>query len=83
MGTEYRIGGDEFCVVSHAARIPGPDELHRIRRLLDAPSDGAPVRASFGSVRIPAEAPDLEAALALADRRMYDDKAVRKGRAAA
>ena len=69
-GSAYRLGGDEFCVL-----IPdGGDTERWLTRADDAlteSGDGFLISASRGSVRIPAEAPDPEAAMHQADRRMY------------
>jgi len=67
----YRMGGDEFCVVT------GADEhvaIARAHAALTTQGEGFVITASAGSVRIPAEADDPTAALRLADQRMYADK---------
>lgn len=72
-GRAYRLGGDEFCVVSAS----GADLRERAMRLAAQPVDGG-VTATVGWASWPAEAPDPEAALALADARMYDGKRVKR-----
>ena len=73
-GAAYRLGGDEFC-----ARIDldggTPDEL--IARASAALVETGPkfaVRGSLGIVLLPDEAGSPEAAIQLADDRMYTDK---------
>jgi len=73
-GCAYRMGGDEFCVLTPAN---GGEEAV-VRHALGALSDqggGFTIGASFGSVRLPEEATTSEAALRDADRRMYAHKA--------
>jgi diguanylate cyclase (GGDEF)-like protein len=69
-GAVYRLGGDEFCVVSAPGR-PIADAIAR------AASDGAgpaPVRGSVGVAVWPSEAPSAHGAMRLADHRMYAAK---------
>ena len=73
-GAAYRLGGDEFC-----ARIDldggTPDEL--IARASGALVETGPqfaVRGSLGIVVLPDEADSPEAAIQLADERMYANK---------
>jgi diguanylate cyclase (GGDEF)-like protein len=73
-GAAYRLGGDEFC-----ARIDlaggAPDEL--IARASQALVETGPqfaVRGSLGIVVLPDEADSPEAAIQLADERMYANK---------
>jgi len=71
----YRMGGDEFCVVTAG------DEQHAIARAhaaLTTHGEGFVINASVGSVRIPGEADDPTEALRLADQRMYSDKGTRR-----
>lgn len=76
-GRGYRLGGDEFCVLG-TTRSSSSEEVCRIAE--DALSDrgqGFTVTASWGLVRIPAEAATATDALRIADRRMYANKARR------
>ena len=71
-GSVYRLGGDEFC-----ALLPSAGQPPVVEACLDALSDrgdGFEITSSWGSVAIPTEASSPEAALQLADRRMYRDK---------
>ncbi len=73
LGTAYRMGGDEFCVLAPAeARIEAL--LARCADALSARGDGFVVTAARGMVLVPSEARDASTALALADTRMYNDK---------
>lgn len=74
-GTVYRLGGDEFCVLSH----PGADVASPVRRAVagtDNPRD--PVRGSAGLALWPTEAPTAREAMRLADERMYVTKDARR-----
>ncbi|HET7427223.1 MAG TPA: diguanylate cyclase [Gemmatimonadales bacterium] len=69
----YRLGGDEFCVLSRGSGDP--------EALLAAASDaladqgvGWEISASFGVVEMPSEAGTVSEALRIADRRMYAQK---------
>ncbi len=73
-GTAYRLGGDEFCVLA----APPPDLaeafLDGIIAALQEEGEGFTVSTSFGAAFIPDEAADAEAALTLADERLYAQK---------
>jgi diguanylate cyclase (GGDEF)-like protein/PAS domain S-box-containing protein len=70
--TAYRVGGDEFCVLSMA------EDPHGLPRLaaeaLAEQGEGFTVTASYGSVLLPIEASTATEALREADRRMYARK---------
>ena len=71
-GTAYRMGGDEFCVLMHAA---GEDPL--VAASVAALSERGPgfsIGAAHGEVSIPAEGSDSAAVLQLADQRLYARK---------
>jgi diguanylate cyclase (GGDEF)-like protein len=71
-GRAYRLGGDEFCVLSDArdrARL----ELVSTAALSEH-GDGFAVTASYGAVAIPDEASNAADAMRLADQRMYAHK---------
>lgn len=70
-----RIGGDEFVVVAFGE---SPESL--LSRLRGA-FTRARIRCSFGASIVPAEAIDFDAAVKIADDRMYNDKKTRKGAA--
>jgi len=70
--TAYRVGGDEFCVLSTA------EDPHALPELaadaLAEQGEGFTVTASYGSVLLPVEASTATEALREADRRMYARK---------
>jgi len=70
--TAYRVGGDEFCVLSLA------EDPHALPKLaaeaLAEQGEGFTVTASYGSVLLPVEASTATEALREADRRMYARK---------
>ena len=77
IGTAYRVGGDEFCVLAEA----GPDGNEAIAGLaaaaLSEDGDGFQIRCSHGIALMPTEASSTEDALGLADMRMYEQKTSR------
>jgi diguanylate cyclase (GGDEF)-like protein len=76
-GTAYRMGGDEFCVLTQAT----PDTVERVlddaNAALQETGEGWHVACSHGAAWIPSEAPTETEALRLADERMYAGKAGR------
>ncbi|MBJ7332362.1 MAG: GGDEF domain-containing protein [Solirubrobacteraceae bacterium] len=68
-GRAYRLGGDEFCVVS----APGVDLTDRAEVLAETTLDGG-VTASIGIAVWPDDESAPEAALRVADERMYAAK---------
>lgn len=74
--TAYRVGGDEFCVLS----LPDCADRDTIPLLaaeaLAEGGEGFSVTASYGSVLLPAEADTPTDALRIADRRMYACKSL-------
>ncbi len=74
-GKAYRMGGDEFCVVSSAAARTGI--VARAASALHAEAGGCTITCSWGEVTLPDEARSGSEALRLADRRMY---AMKNGR---
>jgi diguanylate cyclase (GGDEF)-like protein len=77
-GSAYRLGGDEFCVVSH----PGRDVAGSVRDALVGRGPD-PVHGSAGLALWPTEAPSARAAMRLADERMYTVKDDARGTAIA
>jgi PAS domain S-box-containing protein/diguanylate cyclase (GGDEF)-like protein/putative nucleotidyltransferase with HDIG domain len=70
-GVGYRIGGDEFCVVTSAP----PDAVFaRANAALSAKGDWFTIEAAYGQVRLPGEAADVSSALQIADGRLYVGK---------
>jgi diguanylate cyclase (GGDEF)-like protein len=77
--TVARLGGDEFAVIAPVDSTEGVGEvLARLRACFQAPFDlGVVTRisgASIGCAVYPQDGTDVEAVLALADRRMYQEK---------
>ena len=74
LGTSYRMGGDEFCVI---ARVPAEGVgvlVQRARSALAERGDAFSVTASCGSAVLPEDARTSSDALGLADRMMYAAK---------
>src|SRR3954466_9765140 len=74
-GRAYRMGGDEFCVLAPLQEGNPLATVERGRRALAEVGDGFEIRAADGCVLVPEEAADAGAALGIADRRMYAEKA--------
>ena len=72
VGRAFRMGGDEFCVLVPASRATSA--LVRAAEALREEGDGFRIDASAGVVELPSDSGDAEAALQLADRRMYAQK---------
>jgi two-component system, cell cycle response regulator len=72
VGRAFRMGGDEFCVLVPADRATAA--LVRAAEALREEGEGFRVDASVGVVELPGDVADAEAALQLADRRMYAQK---------
>jgi diguanylate cyclase (GGDEF)-like protein len=72
-GSAYRLGGDEFCVLT----APGEDPdaaTEAAAQALTEHGEGFRIGSSWGSVVLHDEAGDATAAMQLADRRMYARK---------
>ena len=74
VGSAYRPGGDEFCVVLDLDPANGETRIAAALTALAADGEGFSVRASYGAVAIPSEAPTPAQAVRLADDRMYAHK---------
>ena len=73
-GSAYRLGGDEFCVLL-GGHYPVHDQLvASAQSALTEGGAGFDVSTSLGVALIPDEAASADAALRLADERMYADK---------
>lgn len=71
-GSAYRMGGDEFCIVSDLTE--GSAVVDDARSALCDKGEAFAVRCSSGLALVPSEATSLERALQLADERLYADK---------
>jgi len=76
-GRAYRLGGDEFCVLTHAAVADAV--LAAATSALAARGKGFEIGSSNGRVELPEDARTPEEALRLADQRMYAEKQSRRG----
>jgi len=76
-GRGYRLGGDEFCILASTHPAPGEEICLVAEEALSDRGRGFSVTASWGMVRIPAEAATATDALRIADRRMYAKKGLR------
>jgi two-component system, cell cycle response regulator len=71
----YRMGGDEFCVLAPVRGGNTIALLDHCGQALSERGDGFEISAAHGCVLVPEEAQDASAALGMADRRMYAEKA--------
>jgi diguanylate cyclase (GGDEF)-like protein len=71
-GAAYRIGGDEFCVLSSC--VEDESIVSEAAFALTERGEGFAVGCSFGSIVVPDEATSAEAALRTVDQRMYAHK---------
>ena len=81
-GTAYRLGGDEFCVLTKIGAQGLEATVARATAALSERGPGFTVSASSGAVVIPHETPDHAIALQLADERLYAQKGTRQGASA-
>jgi diguanylate cyclase (GGDEF)-like protein len=77
-GSAYRIGGDEFAVLTAEADGRHGAVAKRAAEALTASGPGYELNAAWGTVAIPEEAEDAAAAMQLADVRMYAQKESRR-----
>ncbi|MBS1884416.1 MAG: diguanylate cyclase [Actinobacteria bacterium] len=82
-GGAYRLGGDEFCLLAECGVAQVDGLVAGATASLGERGDGFVVTAAQGSVLIPSEAHTREAALQLADRRMYASKSRERASAGA
>jgi two-component system cell cycle response regulator len=79
VGSAYRPGGDEFCVLLSCDSAHADVHITAANAALSSDGEGFSVRASHGKVVIPFEAHTPTYALRLADDRMYAEKGSRRG----
>jgi diguanylate cyclase (GGDEF)-like protein len=77
-GAAYRIGGDEFAVLTAGADGRSGPVAKRAAEALTASGKGFELNAAWGSVTIPDEADAPAPAMQLADVRMYAQKESRR-----
>jgi two-component system, cell cycle response regulator len=73
-GTAYRLGGDEFCALIYPADELAQPIIDAALSALTERGGAFTVGCSYGSLTLPREAGTPVEALALADRRMYNNK---------
>lgn len=77
-GQAYRVGGDEFCVLTHA-QLEYPEALLADAREALTERGGAfDITPAAGSVSLPLDANEPAHALLLADQRMYHAKVTKR-----
>jgi diguanylate cyclase (GGDEF)-like protein len=74
IGTGYRMGGDEFCIVAEATAGAADAIAGLAAAALSKEGEGFDIGCAYGIALIPAEATTASDALRLADRRMYAQK---------
>jgi two-component system cell cycle response regulator len=77
-GDAYRIGGDEFAVLTTADDGRQGEVAKRAAEALTASGPGFELNAAWGTVTIPGEAEEPASAMQLADVRMYAQKESRR-----
>ncbi len=77
-GLAYRMGGDEFCILTSAAHTSAGGFTEAAVAALTEEGEGFAVACSHGSVLMPHEAQDVSEALRIADGRMYVHKQRRR-----
>ncbi len=77
-GWAYRIGGDEFAVLTTCAEDQRETVSKRAAEALTASGKGFELSAAWGTASIPDEADTAAAAMQLADVRMYAQKESRR-----
>ena len=70
----YRLGGDEFCVLSRLPETGPATLLDETAAALTEVGEGFVVNCSYGVVFLPEEAGDPSEALSVADQRLYAQK---------
>jgi two-component system cell cycle response regulator len=73
-GIAYRLGGDEFCVLIPTDAVKAETAVKAAEAALSERGPSFSITASWGMVRLPAEAETPKEALQVADRRMYTKK---------
>jgi diguanylate cyclase (GGDEF)-like protein len=80
LGRVYRMGGDEFCLLARVEPGGGDELVLLAAEALTDTGNAFEISCSHGLARIPTEAASPEAALRLADQRMYVHKAQQPSR---
>lgn len=74
VGTAYRLGGDEFCILASTRTAPAKVICEAAEQALSDRGQGFSIGATWGKVLIPVEVVSPTDALRMADRRMYAKK---------
>jgi diguanylate cyclase (GGDEF)-like protein len=82
-GRAYRLGGDEFGALVRGDESRAESTEFVARWALTQTARTVEIAPACGRVELPREAPEPSAALALADRRMSQDRNARRGQARA
>jgi two-component system, cell cycle response regulator len=77
-GDAYRLGGDEFCLITPVAGEDAEELIDRACVALTEHGEGFEVGTSFGAIVMPEEATDASQALRVADERLYAQKHSRR-----
>jgi two-component system cell cycle response regulator len=77
-GDAYRLGGDEFCLISPLTGDDAERLIDRACAALTEQGEGFEVGTSFGAVLLPEEATETSHALRVADERLYAQKHARR-----
>ena len=80
-GRAYRLGGDEFCILSALDLRSRGDLLAAASAALCEDGDAFTITSSHGAAVLPEETDEASDALRLVDRRMYAQKGTRDGSA--
>ncbi len=78
-GAAYRLGGDEFCLISPIAEGEAEPLIDRACAALTERGEGFEIETSFGAILLPDEASEPSQALQVADERLYAQKYGRRG----
>jgi two-component system cell cycle response regulator len=78
VGSAYRMGGDEFCVLISCHPGQAQAVVARAAAALTEEGEGFHVRASWGAVELPAETTNPTDTLRITDQRMYQNKLSRR-----
>ncbi len=77
-GRAYRLGGDEFCLLTRLERAPLESVFTAAVAALSESGRGFEITTSCGAITLGSEMPDIAHALKLADTRLYADKRSRR-----
>jgi diguanylate cyclase (GGDEF)-like protein len=73
-GTAYRLGGDEFCILTSVDADATTPVVAAAAEALSEHGPGFSVAASYGAILLPRDSRDPSEAMRLVDQRMYAQK---------